>query len=189
MKMESRSQRREVFFSLPPTWPPWRHMQTSSRYSSEGHWWFSSVIRSARNTNSNIALLPSHFIPLDHVILFLYHLQKVKKMREKRITLLGRSLVFNIPVTCVFCLCVTVLGVTWRKLVFGICFFHAIIQERKKFGPLGWNIKVRVERMSNLGPLHYFGTRSLWVEKSPYGVGRFPHTPKKRDLINISFTW
>ncbi|KAI3384925.1 hypothetical protein SNEBB_000114 [Seison nebaliae] len=33
------------------------------------------------------------------------------------------------------------LGNSWRKMIFGICFFHAIIQERKKFGALGWNIK------------------------------------------------
>ncbi|CAF0752073.1 unnamed protein product [Brachionus calyciflorus] len=33
------------------------------------------------------------------------------------------------------------LAMDWRKIIFGICFFHAIIQERKKFGSLGWNIK------------------------------------------------
>ena len=181
------------------------------------------VIRSARNTNSNIALLPSHFIPIrtssySSCIIFLYHLlspchgtpQKVKKKKknvtsEKHYWVDPSWLLFNIPlmrecnwftlsspVTFFFCLCVTVLGVTWRKLVFGICFFHAIIQERKKFGPLGWNIKVRVERTSNPGPLHNFGTRSSWVEKSPCRVEMHVHPStwcslrRRRNLTRVS---
>lgn len=35
---------------------------------------------------------------------------------------------------------VHILGEEWKKMVFGICMFHGIILERRKFGSLGFNI-------------------------------------------------
>lgn len=31
-------------------------------------------------------------------------------------------------------------GSSWKRLLFSLCFFNAVIHERKKYGTLGWNI-------------------------------------------------
>lgn len=52
----------------------------------------------------------------------------------------------------------------WRAIVFGLCMFHAILLERKKFGPLGWNITYEFnesDRECGLKTLDFFISREV----------------------------
>ncbi|XP_026818275.1 dynein heavy chain 6, axonemal-like [Rhopalosiphum maidis] len=59
-------------------------------------------------------------------------------------------------------------GSDWRKMVFGLCFFHAIILERKKFGSLGWNVPYLFSDSDHEYGMHLLQTYCLTANEIPW---------------------
>jgi dynein heavy chain len=89
--------------------------------------------------------------------------------------------------------------VQWRQLLFALCFMHSTVQERRKFGPLGWGIPYEY----NNGDLtacilflekHLYNGNISWptfqymVSEAQYG-GKITDTLDRRLFITYTNLW
>jgi dynein heavy chain len=89
--------------------------------------------------------------------------------------------------------------VEWRQLLFVLCFLHSIVQERRKFGPLGWCVPYEfntgdieacmkfLEKHLYNGPISW-PTLQYMVHAVQYG-GRITDSVDRRMFYNYASSW
>ena len=87
----------------------------------------------------------------------------------------------------------------WRRLLFALCFMHVCVQERRKFGPLGWCVPygfnagdvtacmLFLERHLRHGPISW-STFQYMVAEVQYG-GKITHQVDRRIFSTYTQVW
>merc|ERR1712166_810384 len=90
-------------------------------------------------------------------------------------------------------------GDLWKRLLFVMCFLHSVVQERRKFGPLGWCIPYEyntgdlsacimfLEKHLYNGPISW-PTLQYMVSEAQYG-GKVTDDLDKRMLQSYTTSW
>lgn len=87
----------------------------------------------------------------------------------------------------------------WRNLLYGLCFMHSIVQERRKYGPLGWSIPYEyndtdlmacmkyLEKHLDQGPINWITLRYM-IGEVQYG-GRITDDYDRRLFNAYTQAW